>query len=113
MNQFDLEALKRQIKDELLAEMEKNKTAYKNEGTWNQIKMLIEERMSHLGGPELYQLTSAFSTIIRVSLGIRTIRYVPYSKEDQVISFVKRLLEEMDQLRNKQKHPTTNNAETA
>jgi len=106
MDQINLEALKRQIKDELLAEMEKNRSSYKNEGTWNRIKRLIEERMGHLGGPELYQLTSAFSTIIRVSLGISTIRYVPYSKEEQVIDFAKRLLDEMERLGNKQ-HQTT------
>ncbi|AQS55268.1 hypothetical protein [Novibacillus thermophilus] len=97
MTEQELAQLKQQLKDEILSEIQ-SKPTKRMQTVWDSIKPMIERRFGHLNGPELYQLTAAVSTIIRYSLGIRQVRFIPYSIEDDVIRFVDGLLEAMTDL---------------
>jgi hypothetical protein len=98
MSPQDLETLKVQIKAELIAEMQKEPSR-RMRTVWDDIKFMVENRTSHLRGPEQNQVLMAVSTILRYSIGLRQVKYIPFSREEEVKSFVSKLLDQMDELK--------------
>lgn len=72
MTQAELEALKAQIKAELLQEM-RNAPGVRLPRPWNKIRDDLLKKLEDYDTMEQYQFTSAVSTIIRLALGVRNV----------------------------------------
>ncbi len=94
MTNKELEALKEQIKAEVMQELQQ-KPGPKPPKPWDEIKKMISERVN-VEPYKYYQITSAISTLIRYSLSIRkvgdmTFDDLPKAKEiaDTILNLTK------------------------
>ena len=75
MTNIDLEALKAEIKAELLKELQKQPHV-RIEKPWDEVKAIIIPRITGEDSYTQYHLLTAISTIIRYALDIRHLKYL-------------------------------------
>lgn len=69
---IDIDALKKQIKAELLEELGQPPN-YRTERPWDEIRHMIMDQTTHINPYNRYQIVSAISILVRHSLGIRRV----------------------------------------
>lgn len=95
MNQSELAALKEQIKAELLQEMSKVPRRQLPK-PWDEVKESFLPRIAKNNPYVQYQLTTAISTIIRYSLGIKNVSMLCYSQVEQAKEIASKILDVVD-----------------
>lgn len=91
---IDLDALKKQIKAELLEELGQS-PSYRRERPWDGIRQMIMDQTTHIHPYNRYQIVSAISILVRHSLGIRRVLDISDEqapKAKQIASAVLKLL---------------------
>jgi hypothetical protein len=92
MTQAELEALKAQIKAELLQEM-RNAPGVRIPRPWNKIRDDLLKDLESYDTIEQYQFTSAVSTIVRLALGVRNVLLMSERQAEIAASMAKEILE--------------------
>jgi len=95
---MNIEALKREIKAELLEEMRKTGQHSRIRVPWDDIREEILRRTQHLDTQEQHQVLMALSALIRHSLGIRMARFIHFDQQEAVERFVRIVLDGMERL---------------
>lgn len=72
MTQSELAALKAELKAELLEEMHPSQKS-----PWHKIRVELEAKLDRFDTHEKYVITSAIATIVRMSLGVKTVLKLP------------------------------------
>jgi hypothetical protein len=95
VNQSELAALKEQIKAELMQEMGKAPKVRLSR-PWDEVKESFLPRIAKNNPYVQYQLTTAISTIIRYSLGIKNVSMLCYSQVEQAKEIASKILDVVD-----------------
>lgn len=97
----ELEALKEQIKAELLREMQKS-SRIRAPRPWDEIKEMILPRLKDYETYDQYQIISAISTIMRHTLGISQVVNLSFEDMPKAQKIVESILDIMEKHKTEQ-----------
>lgn len=93
MSEEELKKLKEEIKRELLNEITTKQVVKDN--AWKDIKNEFEKMYyskGYSGNPEMYKIFNACSTIVRISLGYRSVQIIPTEKVEDIRKIMYKIL---------------------